>query len=297
MSSRLDPMLRYPVNISRIWSDGHSRNHDLARTICGTLKRGGQRSFQVGRLKVNVMQYNSIISEIIDRIISSKDMSSLGDCITYIRDSYELANVAYCNFSSDINGGENPLLLQTYPGEWIEVYINRSFMKTDPVVKLASKSYVPLDWSSIKRDSIEVRRFFTEVERCSVGRQGLTVPVRGPVGDKALFTITSHVGDKEWRTRKLDYMREFQLLSQYVHHQVSQLCRSNLPPVRATLSRREKECLALMTRGLMPKQIAGKLEISETAVRTYVRSARFKLGCSSPTQAVARAVSLELIDA
>jgi DNA-binding CsgD family transcriptional regulator len=46
---------------------------------------------------------------------------------------------------------------------------------------------------------------------------------------------------------------------------------------------------------LTPKQIAGVLDLSESAVHLHLRSARRKLDCKTIEQAVAIAVALDLI--
>jgi DNA-binding NarL/FixJ family response regulator len=53
----------------------------------------------------------------------------------------------------------------------------------------------------------------------------------------------------------------------------------------ARLSRRQFEILELMTGGLLNKQIAGQLGVSEATVKAHVSSILVKLNCSRRTQA------------
>lgn len=66
-------------------------------------------------------------------------------------------------------------------------------------------------------------------------------------------------------------------------------------PVHA-LAPRELEIVALLAEGFADKQIAGRLGLSESTVKGYLRSAYEKLGASDRAQAVAIALRGHLID-
>lgn len=61
------------------------------------------------------------------------------------------------------------------------------------------------------------------------------------------------------------------------------------------LTAREREVLALLSRGLSNKQIAGELAISEHTAKFHVNAILGKLGAASRTEAVVLAVRLGLI--
>ncbi len=62
-----------------------------------------------------------------------------------------------------------------------------------------------------------------------------------------------------------------------------------------TLTPREVDVLKLAARGLSNKAIAGKLSVSENTVKYYVKKILQKLGVQNRTEAVARAVRMNLI--
>jgi NarL family two-component system response regulator LiaR len=64
----------------------------------------------------------------------------------------------------------------------------------------------------------------------------------------------------------------------------------------ATLTRREREVLALVGRGLANKQIARELSIAEKTVKTHVSHVLSKLGLADRTQAALYAVRVGLVD-
>ncbi len=67
------------------------------------------------------------------------------------------------------------------------------------------------------------------------------------------------------------------------------------PPARETLSAREAEVLTLAGRGLTNAQIGRELFVSEATVKTHLLRAYAKLGVSSRTAAVTRAMELGVL--
>jgi DNA-binding NarL/FixJ family response regulator len=63
-----------------------------------------------------------------------------------------------------------------------------------------------------------------------------------------------------------------------------------------SLTPREKEVLRLMAEGVSSRDIAGKLGISYTTVRTHIRSLGSKLGVHSKLQAIVKARELALVE-
>ena len=61
------------------------------------------------------------------------------------------------------------------------------------------------------------------------------------------------------------------------------------------LSPRELDCLHWAAVGMTTKEIADRLDISDHTVNEYIASAMRKLGAATRTQAVLRAIALELI--
>jgi NarL family two-component system response regulator LiaR len=66
-------------------------------------------------------------------------------------------------------------------------------------------------------------------------------------------------------------------------------------PTNPALSEREREVLTLLVKGLSNSAIAERLSISRSTVKFHVGSIFLKLGTTSRTEAVARAVQLRLV--
>jgi DNA-binding NarL/FixJ family response regulator len=65
--------------------------------------------------------------------------------------------------------------------------------------------------------------------------------------------------------------------------------------LRPSLTSRELEVLALVVRGLVNKQIAGELNMSDNTVKNHVKTILFKLGAQDRTQAATEAIRRGII--
>ena len=72
--------------------------------------------------------------------------------------------------------------------------------------------------------------------------------------------------------------------------------RGESPRLVEPLTRREHEVLVLLADGLRNREIAARLAVSEHTVKFHLASIFGKLGASSRTEAVSRALRLGLID-
>ena len=128
-----------------------------------------------------------------------------------------------------------------------------------------------------------------------VGSQGFSVPIRGPHGETALFSINHNATDATW-AKKID--REFNevlLVSHYVHETARSVLNAQTDNERPSLSPREIDTLTYLALGQNRARIAEKLEISEHTLRVYIESSRMKLTAANTTQAVAKAITHGLI--
>jgi hypothetical protein len=116
-----------------------------------------------------------------------------------------------------------PILLLTYEPEWVRCYMERNYFQILPVVICGCSSFLLIDWSHLDRRANEAQRFFSEADRFRVGRQGITIPTRGPGSERALFTLTSNVPSEEWRRQRLLLIFQFQLMAHMVHDQAARL--------------------------------------------------------------------------
>lgn len=90
-------------------------------------------------------------------------------------------------------------------------------------------------------------------------------------------------------------LREFLDSGAHVPPDLADLLERN-PPPRVKLSRRQLECVLLLRSGLLVKQIAPSMGLSENTFKTYYKQAYKKLGVRTRTQALRRLRELGYIE-
>lgn len=228
-----------------------------------------------------------------DDFASFRDADSVSGMLGWISDRYGLESVAYFGVNAKKPSVSDPYLAVTYSSEWISHYVEQQYVEIDPVLQRGFGSILPIDWQTFDIQGIKLKRFFGEAREFGLGTNGLTVPVRGRKGSRALFTITSGAGHREWQALSGHLKRELLLLSYQVHQTVE--IQEGLVEDTPRLSPRELECLKWSASGKTVAEIGIILGLSDKTVRYYLDQARFKLDATNNTHAVAKALNTNLI--
>ena len=226
-------------------------------------------------------------SDLMDALSKISDIADRNSTIRFLKDvasRYALNTIAYFGVSVTGQNETDPYLAVTYPPEWVDHYKKRQYVDVDPVVRLGFRRMLPLDWDEFGNTTGRLKTFFGEAGDFGIGRRGLTVPVHGRCGDRALFSVTSELSARDWASAKLLYMRDFQVLAMHIHDRVLSIEGPASEPV--SLSPRELECLQWIAEGKTAWECAVILGLSQHTVRCYLESARHKLHATSNTHAV-----------
>ncbi|MFG1359007.1 helix-turn-helix transcriptional regulator [Xanthobacter pseudotagetidis] len=231
------------------------------------------------------------LQEVVRRLEDIKSVNEVPFLLTEIATEIRAANIAY--MVEDVSTPEeNPIRYVTYSREWEERYFDRGYLGIDPVADGINKR-LPFDWQAVARTA-SLRWLFAEAESFGVGRQGVSVPIRGASGERALITLTSFQSNREWETKRWRYQALVSAFAPYLHEFALLLHDHAQKQVR--LSHRQRQCLQLYARGYAPKQIAAHLEISSSMTREHLHCARRKLGALTLSSAVFRASRLNLVN-
>ncbi len=208
-----------------------------------------------------------------------------------LRDRFEIDHVVYHWVSAD---GEQ-YGFGTYDPAWAQRYVERDYLRVDPVVIGCFQRFDPVDWKKLDWTSRAARAFRADAIAHGIGNQGFSIPIRGPNGQLALLTASHSTDDITWDTFMKSHQRDWILIAHYLNQKALQLEKGRTPePIRA-LSPRETDALTYLAMGYSRGQVADLLNISEHTLRAYIESARLKLGALNTTHAVARATSEGLI--
>ena len=249
------------------------------------------------------------LDEILEKLANIHEMASLGGIIDAIRSTYDVDHVSYHALSLGIDapvdkvtmgGGlsENAgiwhrdgrsMAALSYSADWIVRYVEGEFEHIDPVVQGASVCFDPLNWTELDWRPKARQQFLQEAIDHGIGSQGYSVPVRGPNGQFALFTINKTCSDIRWGKMLGDHRSDFILLGHFFHQRVLQMVGTEMRHSHRPLSVRERDAIKLIADGLSRGQAAERLGISENTFRVYIDSARHKLGALNIPHAVAMA--------
>ena len=255
------------------------------------------------------------LNTILEKLSRLPELASFGDIIEAIRSTYDVDHVYYYAISLGLDArpmGERhvralpevdgvlqhrgrQLAAMSYSPDWIVRYMEAKFYEFDPVLSGASSSFDPIDWRELAWSGSDVKQFFIEAEDFGVGNQGYTIPVRGPGGQLAIFTVNKRCTDDVWNKLLLECRTDFMLLAHFTHQRVLNLAGLEHTHPSRPLSNRERDAMRLIAEGLSRGRASERLGISENTFRVYIDSARHKLGALNIPHAIALAAHRGII--
>ncbi len=232
-----------------------------------------------------------MLERFLERLGAVQTLEALNDEIVALRDLFEVEHLVYHSVNST---GEQYAAL-TYSPEWVDRYMTEDYARIDPVVQGCYRRFHPVDWKRLDWSGKAAREFLGEAVDSGVGNQGFSVPIRGPSGQFALFTVSHNSSDAAWQSYTEHHMQDLILVSHFVNQKALVLERGSDDTETPSLSPRETDALTMLALGYSRAQAADSLSISEHTLRVYIESARFKLTAMNTTHAVAKALTRGLL--
>ncbi len=183
----------------------------------------------------------------------------------------------------------------TYSSEWVDRYLEKDYLRMDPVIFGCFQRFTPVNWKQLDWSSKAAKTFFRDALDYGVGNQGYTIPIRGPNGQFALFTLNHTATDEEWDRLISRIQRDLVVVAHEFNKKALAFEAVDENQTTPALSPRELSAITHIAKGLSRAQAAAELGISEHTLRVYIESARHKLGALNTTHAVARALSMGVI--
>lgn len=232
-----------------------------------------------------------MVEPLINILQQASDRSDLQAAVGDLRDYLGVEHVIY----HSVNRSDEPYAALTYSEAWVERYLDKDYARIDPVVQGCFQRFNPVDWKQLNWSGKASKDFLGEAISAGVGNQGLSVPIRGPSGQFAMFTVSARERDASWAKFTDEKLSDLLLISHFMNQKVLDLESGQDHQVSRQLSPREIDALSLLAVGQSRGQAAEKLGISEHTLRVYIEAARLKLGAQNTTHAVALALTQGLI--
>jgi DNA-binding CsgD family transcriptional regulator len=255
------------------------------------------------------------LNAILEKLSDLPQMEAFGDTIEAIRATYDVDHVYYYAISLGLEARSRAdrriadlpeahgvlrqrgrtVAAMSYSPDWVQHYLEARYSEIDPVLQGAATSFDPVDWAELDWSEADRRGFRDEAMAFGVGNQGYTVPVRGPAGQFAIFTINKSCSRESWERLLQEHRTDFMLLAHFTHQRVLKLAGMEDAHPTRPLSGRERDAMRLIASGLSRAQAAEKLGISENTFRVYIDSARHKLCALNVPHAIALATHKGII--
>jgi LuxR family transcriptional activator of conjugal transfer of Ti plasmids len=210
-----------------------------------------------------------------------------------LRDFAEEAGFTY--FAYLYLKGPETFVVSNYPREWQAIYVEKNYLRVDPVVTNAKHGPPLFTWSGEDARRLgrrAVTQFFADAARFGIC-SGLSVSV--PVGfrDRMVFTLAGeqprvHVDGG------IDPVTAAVAVA-FVHSHLAGAKSDTSLASEIKLSPREAECLRWFAEGVSMPDIARMLNLSERTVRSYIDEATRKVGAANNRQAGTHAARMGLI--
>ncbi|WP_425503394.1 helix-turn-helix transcriptional regulator [Rhizobium oryzihabitans] len=221
------------------------------------------------------------------------EVSLVADALEIVQSAYCIDFVTYHLASTIVGSFDAPFVRTTYPEAWVSRYLLNGYVRIDPVVREGFLRQLSFDWRELEL-TIEALPFLEDAMRHGVGPFGLSIPISDKAGRRAILSLNSRGTAHAWDQLVETYRGDWLDLAQLVHQKAVFELHGESDPVPA-ISARERECLYWSALGKDYKDIALILDISHHTARTYLKSARTKLGCATISAAATLALKLRLI--
>ncbi|MDB5594432.1 MAG: LuxR family transcriptional regulator [Hyphomicrobiales bacterium] len=248
----------------------------------------------------------------ISNIEKCESVSEARELIQEIAENYGFSSFTILDSGNAYQAA--PFYLGTV-GDWEAVYRSNAFVHIDPFVSKARRVNIPFDWASMPMPHVRtgpkprVARLMEAASDFSL-REGLVVPFH--FKDQSGHSMSS-LCVLFWTEEVRKFYRvvhdcgfELHLLLIYAMQKVHDLrdaqkrsrvaVRSGQDTTIIKLTDREREVLSWAGRGKTIWETAEILKIAELTAETHVRNAIRKLEASNKTHAVARSITMGLID-
>mgnify|MGYP001450532352 CR=1 FL=1 len=231
------------------------------------------------------------LEALISTLQEASSRADLQAAVFELRDLYDVDHVVY----HSVNRAQEPYAALTYGPDWVERYIEKDYARIDPVVQGCYQRFHPVDWKQLDWSGKVARNFLGEAVAAGVGNQGLSVPIRGPNGQFALFTVSATAGDDAWQRFCGAHLSDLLLVAHFMNQKALEFDGGTDRRSARSLSPRELDALSMLAAGQSRGQASEALGISEHTLRVYIEAARLKLGAMNTTHAVALALTQGLI--
>lgn len=226
-----------------------------------------------------------VFQRFIDQLSSAADVEDFSDAMAVTATALDLSWFAY--LALPYQSHKQPLVISTYPVNWVAHYLRNHYERFDPVVTQALQNPQPFRWGaglSARHLSLVQQELLSEASQFGI-RFGFTVPIHDGRGPIAALTFAADERRPQFENCINSHARVLQLMAMYFHAHVRRKLSDDRRFGSTLLSPRELECLEWAAQGKSAWEIGRILGISRHTVASYLGNAKDKLGVRTIVQA------------
>lgn len=182
------------------------------------------------------------------------------------------------------DGQPNVIYMTTWPRAWMELYAANGFIADDPLVAEAIANPEPFSWDEMKARRGLAGNRVIEAAAGFGWREGFAVPIHGPGEARGIVALAAERLQVPGAAARAALVR----IARCGFATARRLHDRQAGPM--ALTRREREALALVARGLDDAAIGDALGVTRASAHMYVERAKRRLGAGTRAQAVATAL-------
>jgi len=204
------------------------------------------------------------------------------------KELYGFASISYLALNIPVPAPEGCVLHCSYSDAEVKHCVSRARIAADDLARLGLSGMEAFEWPPAGSGGVDADGLLPD-------RRHMAFPL-GPRGAETAFLgVSAAMDPDEWNRHKSTGMRDIRVLGNYFHSHILRINGHNAER-DMLVSARELDCLKWTAAGKTAWEASVILGISERTVRFHLNAAREKLNCTTTTQAVAKAVSHQLID-
>lgn len=182
---------------------------------------------------------------LINTLQAASSLNDLQAAVQSLRDNLEIDHVIY----HSVNRAEEPFAALTYSQDWVNRYLEKDYARLDPVVQGCFQRFDPVNWKQLDWSGKACRNFLGEAVSAGVGNQGLSIPIRGPHGQFAMFTICASETDDRWTKFTEEKLSDLLLYAHFINQKALDFDTAHDAQLSRQLSPREIDALSLLAAG------------------------------------------------
>ena len=209
------------------------------------------------------------------------------------KSTYPISAICYVGLNIPLRPREDRFVQCTLADHWVNHCVSKERLSIDRIEGLGPAFKERLDWTQLP-ETANAAALMKLAGAMLDGWQVLSFPLRTLGSEAALLCLGAFMPANEWAQQKQTLQRDFRILGNYFHQHIMRIYGHDASS-DMLITAREADCLTWMAAGKTAWEASVILGISERTVRFHLNAAREKLNCLTTTQAVAKAVSQQLI--